>query len=103
MVVILNRRFTASITYHYSLHGFQVGRCMRTATLEVKLLRKDEALRDSVLHEIFLGLHKAYNALDRSRCLEILEGHGVGARALRLLRRYWDMLNMVEQAGGYYG
>ena len=32
----------------------------------------------------------------------ILNGYGVGTRALRLLRRYWDMLNMVEQAGGYY-
>ena len=24
-------------------------------------------------------------------------------RALRLLHKYWDQLQMVEQAGGYYG
>ena len=32
------------------------------------------ALRLEVLYVIFLDLHKAYDALDRSRCLEILEG-----------------------------
>ena len=40
---------------------------------------------------IFLDLHKAYDALDRDRCLEILEGYRMGPRA-RLI-----------QAGGYYG
>ena len=51
---------------------------------------------------ILLGLHKAYDALDRSRCLGILEGYGVGPRSLRLLQRYWENLNMVAQAGEYY-
>ena len=31
-------------------------------------------MREEVLYVIFLDLHKAYDALDRSRCLEILEG-----------------------------
>ena len=26
----------------------------------------------------------------------------MGPRSLRLLRRYWERLNMVERAGGYY-
>ena len=52
---------------------------------------------------IFLDLHKAYNALDRFRCLEILEGYGVGPRDRRLLRTYWGTMTMVERAGGYYG
>ena len=52
---------------------------------------------------IFLELHKAYNALDRSRCLEILERYGVGPQACRLLRTYWVRLMMVARAGGYYG
>ena len=52
---------------------------------------------------IFLDLHKAYDALDRSRCLEILEGYGVGPRAQRLLRTYWGKMKMVARAGGYYG
>ena len=46
-------------------------------------------MREEVLHEILLDLHKAYDDLDRSRCLEILEGYVVGPRDLLPLRRYW--------------
>ena len=52
---------------------------------------------------IFLDLTKAYGALDRSRCLEILEGYSVGPSARRLLMTYWRRLTMVAKAGGYYG
>ena len=51
---------------------------------------------------IFLDLTKAYVALDRSRCLEILEGYGVGPSARRLLTTYWRRLTMMARAGGYY-
>ena len=70
---------------------------------EAKLLQQLAALREEVLYVIFLGLIKAYNALDRSRCLEILEGYGVGPNARRLLTNYWRRLTMVARAGGYYG
>ena len=100
--MILNFRFTASITYHNSLHGFWAGCCTGTANLEVKLIQKVVDWREAVLHEIFLDLHKAYDALDRSRCLDILEGCGMGNRSLRLLCRYWERLNMVAWVGGYY-
>ena len=60
------------------------------------------ALREEVLYVIYLDLRKAYDALDRSRCLEILEGYGVGPKARILLTRYWHRLTMVARAGGYY-
>ena len=44
-----------------------------------------------------------YDALDRYRCLEILEGYGVGPNARRLLKNYWQRLTMVARSGGYYG
>ena len=40
---------------------------------------------EEVLYMIFLDLHKVFEALDRSRFLEILEGYGVGTRDLFLL------------------
>ena len=75
---ILHRRLTASITYHDFLHGFRAGCGTGTATLEAKLLQQLAALREEVLYMIFLDLHNVYNALERSRCLEILEEYGVG-------------------------
>ena len=103
VVVILNCRFTAAITYHNSFHRLLEGCGTGTATLEVNLLQHVAALMEEVLHVIFMDLQKDYNALDRSRCLGILEGYGVGPRSLRLLQRYWERLNMVTRAGGYYG
>ena len=88
VAVILNCRFTAAITYHNFLHGFRAGRGTGTTTFEVKLLQQVTALGEVVLHEIFMDMHKAYNNLDRPICLGILEGYGVGTRALHLLRRY---------------
>ena len=64
-----NRRFTASITYHDFLHGFWAGHGTGTAILKAKLLQQLAALRQDFLYVIFLDLHKAYEALDRYRCL----------------------------------
>ena len=60
-------------------------------------------MREEVLYVIFLDLTKAYDALDRSRCLGILEGYGVGPGAMRLLQNYWRRLTMAARSGGYYG
>ena len=60
-------------------------------------------MREEVLYVIFLDLTKAYDALNRSRCLDILEGYGVGPSARRLLQTYWRHLTMVTREGGYYG
>ena len=52
---------------------------------------------------IFLDLHKAYETLEMSRCLEILEGYRVGPNSRRILHTYWRRLTMGARAGGYYG
>ena len=103
VAAILNRHFTSSVTYHDALHGFRKGRGTGTATLEAKLLQQLAAMMEEILYVIFLDLTKAYDTLDRSRCLEILEGCGVGLNARRLLKTYWRRLTMVARAGGYYG
>ena len=52
---------------------------------------------------IFLDLHKAYDALDRSRCLDILKGYGMGPWARFLLQMFWRRLTVVARAVRYYG
>ena len=51
---------------------------------------------------IFLDLNKAYDALDRYICLEILEGYDMGPLSRCILRVYCDRFRMVACAGGYY-
>ena len=77
VAAILNRQLTDSITFHDFLHGLWAGRSTGTATLEAKMLQQKVASREEVLYLIFLDLHKAYDALYKSRCLDILEGYGV--------------------------
>ena len=60
-------------------------------------------MMEAVLFGIFLDSQKSYDALDWDRCLEILVVYGVVLRTIRLLRTYWDRLNMVARAGGYFG
>ena len=79
MAEILNCLLTASITFHNFIHIFRAGRGTGTATLEGRLLKKLAALREELLYMIFLDLHKAYYALNISRCIDILEGYGMGS------------------------
>ena len=66
---ILHRWLATAITYHNFLHGFWAGRSTGTATLKANLLQQLADMREEVLYVIFLDLHKAYDALDRSGSL----------------------------------
>ena len=73
---IINRCLRMAISFHNMMHGFRAGRGRGTDSLKAKLLQKLTDMREEVLYEIFLDLHKAYDVLDRDRYLEILEGYG---------------------------
>ena len=60
-------------------------------------------MRETVLHAILLDLHKAYNDLDRDRCIDILSGYGVDIRMLRILWTYWVWFHMAAKVGIHYG
>ena len=47
------------------------------------------SIREEVIYKIFLDINKAYDALDRDRCHNILTAYGVGPWDLRLLQSYW--------------
>ena len=91
------------IEFHDCLHGFLTGRGTGTAMIEVKLAQQLAYLNQTPLYGIFIDLKKAYDAMDRGRCLEILEKYGVGPKLLRLLRYFWEHAELVCRAGGCYG
>ena len=66
------------IEFHPFLHGFVQGRGCGTAGIEAKLAQQLAYLRQTPLYGIFIDLRKAYDAMDRDRCLEIMKGYGVG-------------------------
>ena len=74
VTVIPNRNLTMDIGFHDTLHGFQAGQVTGTASLESKLIQQITAMREAILHEIFLYLQKEYDTPDKYRCLNILEG-----------------------------
>ena len=53
---IINCPLSSSTQFHDVLHGFQAGRGTGTANLEAKLFQQVIAMREAVLHVIFLDL-----------------------------------------------
>ena len=56
--------------------------------MEVKLVQQLAFVEQSPLYGLFLGLRKAYDAMDRGRCLQILEDCGVGPNARQLIKAF---------------
>ena len=81
--------------------GFRACRGTVTATLEANLLQHLAAVREEFLYVNFLDPHKSHDALERSRCREILDGYSVVPQSTRLLQTYWRRITMVARAGGY--
>ena len=88
--IIINLWLLSSIHFHDVLHGFCTGRGTGTTTLKENLLQQLIATRETSLH----NLRKSYDSLDREHFLYILAGNGVGPRTTRILKMYWDWLQM---------
>ena len=84
---VIDHRLNA-IGLHDSLHGCRDKRGTGTAIIEAKLAQQLSYLKLKPFYGIFLDLRKAFDAMDRERCLLLLEGYGVGPRMVRLIRGY---------------
>ena len=73
---------------HDCLHGFLAGRGTCTAILEVKLAQELAQLEQEPFYGGFIDLKKAFDAMDRDRCIKILRDRGVGEKALGLIWRF---------------
>ncbi|KAL7545958.1 hypothetical protein ACHAWF_009309, partial [Thalassiosira exigua] len=91
------------IELHDCLHGYRTKRGTGTATVEAKLAAQLAYLEQKPFFAIFIDLRKAFDAMDRGRCLRILRGYGVGPNIRRLIKLFWTLAEMVCRAGGNYG
>ncbi len=88
---------------HDSLHSCRNKRRTGTAIIKAKLEQQLSYLELKPFYGVFLDLRKAFNAMDRERCIMILEGYGAGPRLVRLVCSYWRDAIMVCWASGNYG
>jgi hypothetical protein len=85
---------------HDLLHGCRNKRGTRTAGIEAKLAQQLAHLEHLPFYGVFLDLKKAFDSMDRERCLLILEEYGVGPRMIRLIRSFWRNPVFVCRAMG---
>ena len=57
---------------HNTLHGSREGRGTGTATMDTNLEQQLAGLAHKPLFQVFLGVRKAYDLLDREQCLKRL-------------------------------
>ncbi len=74
---IMARRL-ASIEFHDCLHGSLPKKGTGTASIEAKLVQQLAWQDQCPLYEIYVGLKKAYDSINRGRMMEILKAYGVG-------------------------
>ncbi len=71
--------------------------------IKAKLTHQLAYIEQAPFYRVFINLRKAFNAMDRERCLFILEGHGIGPSMRCLIRHFWDEATNVCCASGNYG
>jgi hypothetical protein len=99
---VMDKRLEA-IALRDSLHGCCNGRGTGTVVIKAKLTQQLAHIEQAPFYGVFIDLKKAFNAMDRERCLLILEGRGAGPNMHRLIRHFWDKAMNVCRASGNYG
>ena len=73
------------------------------AIMEAKLSQHLVGLVHEPLFQVFLDVRKAYDSLDRDRCLQLLSGYGMGTNLARLLDNYWKRQRIAPKVGKCLG
>ncbi len=92
-----------ALPLHEAQHGCRNRHGTRTVILEAKLAQQLVHLEQEPFFGVFLDLKKAFNAMDRERCLLILEGYGAEPNMVRLICNSLRDATMVCCVSGNYG
>ena len=82
---VINWQIGVEVQFNNIIHGFQAGQGTCTNSLKDKLIQHLTAMREEVLYEVLLDLWKAYDSLDRERCMEIIAENVVSPQTERIL------------------
>lgn len=100
---IINACIIRQVDFHPALHGCVPRRGTGTALVEAKLIQQLAVLQQLPYYTVFLDLRKAFDTVDRSRSLDILEAYGVGPTMLVLIRNYWKHQQCVARQKKFFG
>jgi hypothetical protein len=75
----------------------------RAIEIEAKLTQQLAHIEQAPFYGVFIDLKKVFDAINRERCLFILEGHGIDPSMRRLIHHFWDEATNVCCASGNYG
>ena len=100
---IIDLRMKEAVEFDDSIHGFRQQRGTGTAVLRNKLRMQTAFAKHVTLKQLYLDMKKAYDTLDRSRTLLILEAYGIGPNILRIIRTFWERHTVIPRASGYHG
>jgi len=70
--------------------------------IEAKLTQQLAHIKQAPFYRVFIDLKKVY-AMDRERCILILERDGAGPNMRRHICNFWDEATNVCRASGNYG
>ncbi len=93
----------AANEFHPCLHGGLPQQGMGMVTIEAKLAQQLAWMEQAPLYEVFVDLKKAYDHLDRERCLTIMARYGLGPKLLCLQAKFWDQAQLVCHTRGSCG
>ena len=94
---VIDQRLKA-IALHNNLHGCCNGWGTGTTVIEAKLTQQLAYIEHAPFYGVFIDLKKAFDTMDRERCLLILEGHCAGPNMRRLIRHFCDEATNICRA-----
>jgi hypothetical protein len=99
---VIDHRLKA-IVLHDSVHSCHNRRGTGTAVIEAKLTQQLAHIKQCPFYGVFVDLTKAFDAMDRERCLQLILEYRVGPNMQRLIPHFWDEATNLCRASGNYG
>jgi len=99
---VMNWCLMMAIKFHDKIHGFLLGCGTGTACLEAKLGAQLALRSGCPLYHVYLDFSKAYDSIDCSSTLTILQDYGVGPWIIWLLEHFWDQHVVIPHQHAFF-